>query len=290
LKHQFSKINIEISNICNLQCSFCPEVLREKKMMSVELFEKIISQVHLITKQVCLHLMGDPLVHPKLEEFIKICEKYNVRIFFVTNGVLLRDDKIDLLLHPIIEQINFSLHSYNDNFPDKDPTVYLDKIFTFTEKAFTQRPDLYINYRLWNLNTPQGLDSKNTTVFQKIEDHYQVSLDKQINVYSEKSIKIKNRLYMHYDTEFIWPNLNFEIMNEKGTCKGLKSHFGILADGTVVPCCLDKEAGIPLGNIQSDPIQTILTSPRAIALKEGFKKRILIEELCKRCNYIERFA
>jgi radical SAM protein with 4Fe4S-binding SPASM domain len=123
----------------------------------------------------------------------------------------------------------------------------------------------------------------------KIEDHYKVTIDKNIDVKSEKSIKIKNRLYLHYDTEFIWPDLDLPIIGTKGTCLGLKSHFGILADGTVVPCCLDKEAAIVLGNVSDTDIQKILQGPKALAVREGFRKKILVEDLCQRCNYIERF-
>lgn len=258
--------------------------------MSVIFFEKVISQVHHLTDQVCLHLMGDPLVHPQLNEFIQICDQYKVSVFFVTNGILLRDDKVETLLHPIIQQINFSLHSFNDNFPDKDPTTYLTKIFNYTELAFQKRPDLYINYRLWNLDSPLGFDQKNLNVKKMIEDYYQIQIDKNVDVQSHKSIKIKNRLYLHYDTEFIWPSLDLPVIGDKGTCLGLKSHFGILADGTVVPCCLDKEAGIMLGNLHHQNIDEILQSKKALSIRDGFQKRILKEELCKRCNYIERFG
>ncbi len=257
--------------------------------MSVDLFENIISQVSSLTDQVCLHLMGDPLVHPKLSEFIQICDKYRTKVFFVTNGVLLREDKMALLLHPIIRQINFSLHSYNDNFPDRDPSVYLEKIFNYTELAFKERADLYINYRLWNLQEPRGIDQKNTSILERIEKYYGVQMNKSIDVKAEKSIRIKNRLYLHYDTEFTWPSLDLPVIGQQGTCLGLKSHFGILSDGTVVPCCLDKEAAIPLGNVNTDTIQNILQLPRAVNLLEGFRKKILVEDLCQRCNYIERF-
>lgn len=289
VKKKFSKINIEISNICNLQCSFCPEVIREKKMMTTALFEKIIEQIYTLTDQICLHLMGDPLVHPHLADFIEICARYETRVFLVTNGVLLRNDKIETLLHPIIRQINFSLHSFNDNFPDRDPSLYLEKIFSYTEKAFLDRPDLFINYRLWNLQEPRGVDMKNISILDRIEKYYNVVTDKNIDVKSEKSFKIKNRLYLHYDTEFTWPSLDLPLIGSQGTCLGLKSHFGILCDGTVVPCCLDKEAAIPLGSVHTESIASILASPRALALRKGFQKRILVEELCQRCNYIERF-
>lgn len=286
---KYQKVNIEISNICNLQCSFCPEVVRSKSLMSVELFREIIEQVALLTEQVCFHLMGDPLVHPNLAEFVEICGEFKVPIFFVTNGVLMREKQAELLLHPSFRQVNFSLHSFFDNFKDADPTAYLEKIFVYTERAMIERPDLYINYRLWNLSEPKGDLNQTREMLRKIEDRFSVKIDPKIDVRIQKSVKIKNRLYLHFDTEFVWPSLDLPELGVAGTCYGLSSHFGVLVDGTVVPCCLDKEGAIPLGKVQEQALREILASPRAQAILKGFREKKLVESLCRRCQYIERF-
>ncbi len=289
-KKRFHKINVEISNICNLQCSFCPEVLREKKIMPLDLFANIIQQIAPLTELVCFHLMGDPLVHPKLSEMIRICEKYDAKIFFVTNGVLVKPEHHEILLSPAMYQVNFSLHSFFDNHPQKDPTAYLQKIFLWTEQAILTRPDLYINYRLWNLQDTRGSLTENVEMLKRITNRFNFSLNPaDIQIQKNKSVKIKNKLYLHFDTEFIWPDLKLPILGQKGTCYGLSSHFGILADGTVVPCCLDKEAAIPLGKIQDTPILEILNSERAQNILKGFQNNKLVENLCQRCQYIERF-
>lgn len=290
MKKRFKKINVEVSNVCNLKCSFCPEVVRDKKMMSLELFEKIVEQVAPITEQVCFHLMGDPLVHPQLKELIEICHRYHAKVFFVTNGVLLREEKSELLFHPVIDQVCFSLHSFIDNFPNEDPTSYLNKIFSFTDRALKIRPELYINFRLWNLEDLRGLGEKNKYFLSQIEKHYEFKISGQIDVRKSKGFKIRGRLYLHFDTEFNWPSLDLPLLSQTGSCYGLDSHFGILADGTVVPCCLDKEGSIVLGKIQDQPIEEILNSPRALAMSKGFNQGVLVEELCKRCQYIERFG
>ena len=287
---RFSKVNIEISNICNLQCSFCPEVVRSKQLIEIELFRKIIDQVAPLTEQVCFHLMGDPLVHPELPTLVEICHERQVPIFFVTNGVLLRDTQSALLLHPAFRQVCFSLHSFFDNFPDRDPGTYLRRIFSYTEEAFEKRPDLYINYRLWNLDAPRGTSSKNREMLEQIAKHFGVTIDPEIDVRKNKSRRVKNRLYLHFDTEFTWPALDLPVLGTAGTCYGLSSHFGILVDGTVVPCCLDKEGSIPLGNVKDQPLSEILGGNRAQAILEGFRKRKLVEDLCQRCQYIERFS
>ena len=289
-KFKFSKINIEISNICNLQCTFCPEVIREKKLMSLDLFKKVIQQAAPLTEQVCLHLMGEPLLHPKFFEIIQACEAEKTQIFLVTNGLLLKEKHFSELIKPVFRQINFSTHSFFNNFPEKNPDEYLNQIFKFTEMAFKENPNLYINYRLWNLTNPLGeVSAENKTILKKITDRFQVDLPTLINVKKTKSIRVLNRLYLHFDTEFIWPNLNLPIIGESGTCYGLSSHFGILADGTVVPCCLDKEGKIPLGNLNDNDLNSILNSETAQSILKNFKKNKLINPLCQRCQYIERF-
>lgn len=287
---RFQKVHIEISNICNLQCSFCPEVIRTKKLMPLDLFEKIVGQVAPLTEQVAFHLMGDPLVHPQLEELIKLTHAAQAKIFFVTNGVLLREKQAELLLHPAFRQVNFSLHSFFDNHPEKDPTEYLNRIFTYVDRALVERPDLYLNFRLWNLKDPRGLLQRNGEMLARIAEHFQVDIAPFTDVRARKSYKLKGRLYMHFDTEFVWPSLDLPVLGTKGTCKGMSTHFGVLVDGTVVPCCLDKEGSIPLGKIQEQPLLEILDNPRSQALLEGFRRRKLVEGLCQRCQYIERFT
>ncbi len=259
-------------------------------MMDLELFREVVRQVAPLTELVCLHLMGDPLVHPDLAEMIEICDNYDANIFLVTNGVLLRPQRFEMLLHKRFYQINFSLHSFFDNFPDKDPGNYLERIFSFTERALTERPELYLNYRLWNLNDPLGSQTPNTEMLQRICERFSFSAPSQLDVRKKKSINITERLYLHFDTEFIWPSIDLPVLGRSGTCYGLSSHFGVLVDGTVVPCCLDKEAAIPLGNVAEMSVVDILAARRAQDIIKGFRQKQLVEKLCQRCQYIERFS
>ncbi len=287
---KYDKIYIEIGNACNFQCSFCPEVIRDKKLMPPEMFNRIADQIAPLTNLVSFHLMGDPLLHPRISELVDICTKKNLKIFLVTNGALLTPEKSRLLLTPAFYQVNFSLHSFYDNFSGRDPTEYLEKIFNFTESAMAVRPDLYINYRLWNLNDVHGSNTDNSEMLKRACARFDAQLPSSIDLRKTKSIRLKNRLYLHLDTEFAWPSLDLDVLGTAGRCHGLSTHFGILVDGTVVPCCLDKEAGIPLGNIADQPIEEILASERATKILEGFRNRKLIESLCQRCQYIERFS
>lgn len=286
---KFKRVYIEISNICNLQCSFCPVVDRDKKIMGLDLFEKTIAQVAPLTEQVCLHLMGEPLAHPEFPAIIALCEKYGVKINLTTNGILLNRYAELLTTSPAFHQVNFSIHSFKDNFRDKSITPYLTDILNFSKLAFERKPELYINYRLWNIFESQTQNDSNKEILQSIADFFQVEIKEDIDVGSIKSKRIWNRVYLHFDSRFEWPHPSMPLQSTKGFCHALSSHIGIHADGTVVACCLDKEARLALGNCSELSVGEILEGMRARVMREGFKKKFLAEELCQRCTYIRRF-
>lgn len=286
-RKRFEKIYVEISNVCNLRCDFCPEVLREKDVMSAGLFTRIIADAAPLAEQVCLHLMGEPLTHPQFPELIRICASHGVPVNLTTNGTLLNAERSEALLHPIVRQVNFSLHSFEANFPGQDIGAYLDKVFTFTKRAFEHRPDLYVNYRLWNL---EGADSsRNDALISRVESAFGVELDRRVDVRWRKGKHVAHRLYLNFDSRFEWPSPDAPFRSETGTCRALSSHIGVLTDGTVVPCCLDKEGVTILGDARRQPLSEVLAGERAAAMARGFAEGRLVEDLCRRCSFIARF-
>ncbi|HXT00633.1 MAG TPA: radical SAM/SPASM domain-containing protein [Elusimicrobiota bacterium] len=286
-RKRFEKIYVEISNVCNLKCDFCPEVARDKDVMDAGLFARIVADAAPLAEQVCLHLMGEPLTHPRFAELIDICAARSLPVNLTTNGTLLSAERTDALLSPIVRQVNFSLHSFEANFPGQDIGSYIEKIFAFTRKAFEKRPDLYVNYRLWNLDGSEA--SKNDALISRIEKAFGVELEKQIDVRWRKGRHVVNRLYLHFDSRFEWPNPAAPLLSETGTCRALSSHLGVLTDGTVVPCCLDKEGVTVLGDARRQTLSEALAGERAAAMARGFAQGRLVEDLCRRCAFIARF-
>jgi len=282
-----SRIYIEISNICNLQCSFCPKVLSDKKVMGLVEFEEIIKQVVPIAKEVCLHLMGEPLAHPNFLEILDLCEKYHAKIQLTTNGILLKKYEERLLQSSCLRQINFSLQAFQDNFPNKKIENYLLPILSFAKSANEKKPDLYINLRLWNHD---GSSVNNEDIYACIEKQLSLVINKNIEVGAIKSKRIWNRLYLHFDSRFTWPSFDNEFQGSKGKCHGVIDHIGIHADGSVSPCCLDKDAIINLGNCLEDELSNILSSKRVVVMRDGLRNGILVEKLCQHCTYINRFS
>lgn len=282
----FKRVYLEISNICNVQCSFCPLVEKDKKIMDLDDFEAILAQVAPLAEIVCLHLMGEPLAHPKFLQILEICEKYHTQIDLTTNGILIKKYSEPFVHSKCIRQVNFSLQAFKDNFPNRDIDPYLKPIFEFVKLAHATKPTLYTNFRLWN---QQSNDADNEDIFSKIEEYFEVTINRNIEVGAIKSKNIWNRLYLHFDSRFEWPSFLLPHQGTQGRCHGTVNHIGIHADGSVVPCCLDKNAAIRLGNVKEQSLSDILNGERFINMRNGFLNGVLVEDFCQHCTFINRF-
>ena len=275
MKKRFKKIYVEITNKCNLNCSFCTRTKKKKRDMSVEEFKTVIDKIKDYTDYVYLHVQGEPLLHKDLEEFLKICEDNNLKVNITTNGTLI-NKYVDIFNRSkFLRQINISLHSENNK------EDYFDEVFNACSKLSS---NIYISYRIWNLNTLKSTKEL-LNIVNKISEYYDVDKEKLIN---DKSIKVDINRFVDKDNLFQWPDMNNSVEKD-GFCYALKTHIGILSDGTVVPCCLDASGVIELGNIFEESIEDILNKQLTKDIIEGFRKNKAIHPLCRKCNFRERF-
>ena len=279
---KFKKIYIEITNVCNLKCTFCPDTKRKKEFMEVESFKKIISKIKNYTNLITLHIKGEPLLHPKFDEIVKNSE---IPINVTTNGTLLLQNK-EALSNKMIRQINISLHSLDKNL-GMNTKDYIEKIFEAIDYICEKNSNIYISYRLWNLKTINE-NSQNYEILKVLESKYKVEniIEKaRENMF----IKLDENIFLNQDIEFEWPSLDATSEENIGTCYGARQQLGILVNGDVVPCCLDQDGVIKLGNIFEQNLDEILESERAKNMVKGFCENRVVEELCKKCRYRKRF-
>lgn len=273
---KYKKIYIEITNNCNLNCSFCSKINRKKKYMSLDEYEKILDKIKDYTNYIYLHVKGEPLLHPKVIEMIKLAEQYNLKVNLTTNGVLFDRYAKELGKCNNLNKINFSLHSENNK------ENYLVDIFDNIKYLSSKTT---VIYRLWTLKNNK-LNKKSTEIVDKIKDYYDLSSETVERIKKEKNIKIKSTIYVDKDNEFEWPTINSH--KSCGFCYALKTHIAILVDGTVIPCCLDSNGVIKLGNIYKDNLEKIINSKKYRELQESFQKRKPIELLCQSCTFKEK--
>ena len=279
MKKRFKHIYFELTNICDRKCSFCPEVKRDKLFVPVNDAEKYLCQIAEVSECVYFHIQGEPLLHPDFEHITTYAKKLGLVLKLTTNASHLAK-YAEYLLQGDFYQINFSIQSLNEVSVAERLRV-LNDIADFTGQALQKCPAMYINFRWWQ-NSPPDVEF--------FAQRFNIPPEKWIPQNGRHSINITGRLYAAFDRQFVWPSQSAERDGgTKGSCHGLIDHCGILCDGRVVPCCLDNEGTLTLGDLHSAGLTDILNSPRALAVADGFHHGERIEELCRNCGFARRF-
>lgn len=278
-----NKAYVEITNRCNLSCAFCPRTQRAPREMTAEEFSAAAAKLKGTVKYLYLHLMGEPLSHPDLGAILDIAAAEGFRVCITTNGTLLpaRSDTV-LRRGGSIHKVSVSLHALEGSGAPMALETYLDGVWDFCVRARGQ--GIYCALRLWN---DGGADTRNGEILSFLEKKTGLP-PMALPVTRSRSRVLAEGLFLELEEPFAWPALERE---ETGTqfCFGLRDQIGILSDGTVVPCCLDHEGDVPLGNLFSQTLAEILESPRAQAIYDGFSNRAPAEDLCRRCGFATRF-
>ena len=298
-------VYIEITNVCNLNCSFCPcgkdsseNSHGKRDFMSSELFERCLAESSTVAENVYFHVLGEPTLHPGFGLFLKKMESTPLKLNLTTNGTTIARTGKLILASPAVRQVNFSTHAYAELTPEI-ASRHLQDVLDFCKLANAERPDLYINLRLWNVGD-NASDAWNRTMISKVNEAFcsssnsansgsQISLEHFCS--RHKSFPVVGRIYLHQDSRFEWPELDERrAKSTAGSCRALDTHVAILNDGRVVACCLDFSGQITLGNITDQSLAEILESPAAKSLREGFEKRELRHPLCQSCTFCKRFS
>ena len=275
---RYSRAYVEITNICNRNCSFCPGTARPPRRMSLDEFSHIATSLRPVTDYMYFHVMGEPLTHPLLCDFIKLATEKGFKCAVTTNATLVSKVGDDLIASGVYK-VNLSVHSFESG-EDESYIFYMNNLLDFADKA-SKRGVLTV-LRLWNRGHDGG---RNDRTLDLVKERFSDGEWRE----GSRGYRIHHKLHLEWGDRFEWPDVSCREGDDSVFCYGLADHFGILVDGTVIPCCLDREGVINLGNIHETPIEEILTSPRAVAIREGFKNRCAVEELCRKCGYARRF-
>ncbi len=269
------KAYLEITNVCNLDCSFCHKTSREKKFLSQEEFSVLIRKIRPHTEYLYLHLMGEPLLHPHFGELLKKATDEGFKVTVATNGFLIKKRVKELYDVPPYK-VTFSLHSYEANETEISLEEYLEPVIAYCKNA--ERLGTICVLRLWNDGGENTLNEKITGI---LKQHFTFRENR-------KGFSLSEKIYLEFADAFIWPDKAAE-HQDVHFCMGLRDHIGVLSDGTVVPCCLDADGSIPLGNLFDCSLEEILARDRARAIYDGFSEGKCTENLCSRCQYATRF-
>ena len=275
---RFNKVYLEISNLCNLRCAFCPGTKRAPHRMTEEEFSALLPKIRPFSDYLYFHLMGEPLCHPLLGRFLELAGQAGFKVILTTNGTLLAKMQDVLLSAPALHKVNISLHAFEANDLAVPFSEYLRGCFAFGKAA---EGKCIVSYRLWNGG---GADELNGQILDTMAEYFPRPWAEE-----RRGPRLGQKIYLEYGDKFDWPDLTAADNGERVFCYGLRDQIGVLCDGTVVPCCLDHEGDLNLGNLHETTMDAILETPRAKAIYEGFQKGKAAEELCRKCGYATRF-
>ena len=273
------RVYLEITNVCNLACSFCPGTTREGRFMSEEDLVRLLEKLRGETQYLYFHLMGEPLLHPSLGRFLTLAGEKGFRVILTTNGTLLPERGQTLLEAPALYKINLSLQSFEAN-EGGDIENYVNQCADFAARAAATGK--ICELRLWNRG---GRESRNGEILSLLRARFPQPWE-----VSPRSVKLAERVFLAEDDKFDWPELDAPDRGESCFCYALRDQVGVLVDGTVVPCCLDHNGDLPLGNLHEQSLQEIMSTFKARQIYEGFSQRKAMEALCRRCGYARRFT
>ena len=275
---RFKKVYVEITNVCNLRCSFCHGTARAPRFLSSGEFALLCDRLQGSTEYLYFHLMGEPLLHPELGALLEIAGQKGFRVNLTTNGMLLPRAADTLLSAPPLHRVNLSLQAWeaNNNVPPFED--YVNRCAAFARSAAAQ--GILISMRLWNGG---GAERYNSSILDLLHAAFPEPWTP-----AQHNTVVADRIFLEFGDKFDWPDLSADVSGAV-FCRGLRDQLGVLCDGTAVPCCLDAEGTLALGNLFTQPLEEILQSPRARAIYDGFSRRAPAEELCRRCGYAARF-
>ena len=286
-----NSVYIEITNVCNLHCGFCPcetQSQGDRTFMDSKLFDACIAGAQEIgATNVYFHVLGEPTLHPGFVHYLKKLEQTPLKLTLTTNGTTIERNGRQILASSAVRQVNFSTHAYAE-FPCETAERYLQNVLDFCRIATIERPDLYINLRLWNVGADEATPW-NSYMLGRIRETFGIEVTPGHFCSRHKSFNITGRLYLHEDTRFEWPSLETRGERVAGTCRALDTHVAILHDGRVVACCLDHSGQITLGNIAKQSLAEIIDSPLARDIREGFAQHELRHPFCQTCTFCKRF-
>ena len=285
---RFKSVYIEITNICNLSCDFCPKTKRKCKFMDKDEFNHIIQEIKPFTNQIYFHLMGEPLLNENIEYFLEESAKNDLKVNLTTNGTLLNKNTDKLISSDALRQVNISLHSFEANEKTLQLEEYIKNVTEFVNKA---SKDIICSIRLWNIDNEdlKGANGLNGDILKMLEENLGLDFSLAEKLQEVNQLKLKDKVYLNMAEKFEWPDIEIASITEDVFCHALRNQMGVLVDGTVVPCCLDSEGNISLGNIFEKSLKEILESKRSTNIYDGFSKRKAVEDLCKKCGYATRF-
>jgi radical SAM protein with 4Fe4S-binding SPASM domain len=320
---EVERIFLELTNICNFNCEFCPTRVsrRKRQQMDISLCKKAVDEISRenITDTVNFHLLGEPLLHPKITDAIKYAKSKGLNTELITNGALLDSRMTKRIIATKLDRLIISIVSLEkkDHAFRKcrmDFNRYYKRIIGAVKQIKESAPKMTVLLSLVDTSSKRFFEVDKKFEMNEERDEFKENLMPIIgDMLSSVNKKVsKKRIrdaidklkfsYADYQ-KIIWIDKNKRIgiviksfvdwgnaFTKKkiypakiGFCGAAFTNPGVLSDGRVVLCCGDYDGKTSLGNLRSDSLAHILNSRRSQHIADSFRRFRITHPYCQRC-------
>ena len=317
------RLHIEVTNVCNFKCEFCPDAIMQRRRghMELALLETVLEAIaeDNLARIITFHLMGEPFIYPHIFPAIHSAMQRSLRLHLTTNGSTfhLFPEQIEQVVRSGVPKVTISLQTPDPHTfqlrgapPRLQPEAYFDGITQLVQANLrasdsptrihikfldtTPHPFLVPHKPIAVMDGPAQMQRELWTWARRLlagsaaTDVNWSHIERAIARYRPgrwQLIPLHPKLVLETFPLDSWGNVAAAtvVPARFGYCNGAARQAGILHDGTVVPCCKDFEGQIPLGNVTQQPLSDILNGPAACALRQGFNRLQVKNPVCQRC-------
>ncbi len=329
-EYGFNQLQIETKAACNMACGFCPYPLRPDKdsILDIDQVKSVIEQIRPDDekfKYVTFSQFNEPLLDNRIFQIIEYAQKNNLKVNFITNGLLLNKEKNISELIRLKPDIKISLQiiEMDKHFKGRglnmDLIKYSKIIFDFCNRIKDENINVsidigcnlndnkfkYVLKKLFGLQTgdPSIVQDKNKLFFLlenfinemskinkdnffnkeklKLNDLSKSNINYLSDYWSQKGLKITENITIKIKPFFYGRRITEfkELPSKSFICNS--EILGILANGSIVPCCLAYDDKISLGNVKKFKLKEVLEDNKFIKNLRSYNGKK--HEVCKKC-------
>ncbi|MDZ7317186.1 MAG: radical SAM protein [candidate division KSB1 bacterium] len=286
-------INIEPTNLCNLRCPLCTtgsgQMQRPRGKLNFELYRRLIDELAPRAIYVTLYHQGEPYLHPLFNRMVAYAKSKGLYVTTSSNGHYFTAETAEDVVRSGLDSMIISLdgvsqESYARYRVGGDLSKVLDGIRCLTaakKRLHSRTPYLFVQFLVMRHNESE------------IPAMKQLATELGVDRLLIKTTQVGNAKeaveWLPEDEEYRRYRLDdgrLEVKRGKGVCPRPWLTTLMDWDGVVVPCCFDKNAEHPFGNLNAVASFRELWHNQAY---RNFRRQILRSrpaiDICRTCNY-----
>jgi radical SAM protein with 4Fe4S-binding SPASM domain len=281
-------ISAELTNNCNLHCHDCSsgsgQMRRKRGFMDIELFKKVMKELHPYLYNINLYFQGEPMLHPLFFSFITSCLKNNSIVS--TNGHFLSKENSEQVVRSGLNKLIISL----DGMDQETYSTYrvngrMDRVIEGLKNVTQAKSKLNSSLKIEIQFLVNRFNEHQIPAVKQLAKSLHISLNlKSMQIIKKENIATwmpSDRKYRRYKTregEYLIKN------TLPDRCARLWFNPVITWDGKVLPCCFDKDAEFVMGDLNQDSFEEIWNGPKYRIFRKSVLSGRHMIEMCRNCT------